>query len=322
MPKDAPANRLGLAMWLTDPAHPLTARVAVNRYWQQFFGLGIVKTAEDFGSQGQWPSHPELLDWLATEFIASGWDVKALQRLIVTSATYRQASRVTPAMLERDPNNELLARGPRFRVDAEVVRDSALFVSGLLAEGFSGRSVKPFQPEGLWEAVGFLGSNTSIFKADAGSAQYRRSIYTFWKRTSPPPALVTFDAPSRETCSVRRPRTNTPLQALVLMNDRQFVEAARKLAERMMAGGATPEERASLAFRLATSRQPAADELAVLVEFYTESLARFQADRDAAAKLLAYGDAPRKTDLDAAEHAAWTMVANLILNLDETITKR
>ncbi|HXT61312.1 MAG TPA: DUF1553 domain-containing protein, partial [Pirellulales bacterium] len=322
LPNDAPPSRLGLARWLVDPAHPLTARVTVNRFWQQYFGAGIVKTAGDFGAQGEWPTHPELLDWLATEFVGSGWNVKHIQKLIVMSSSYRQSSRTTPQLRERDPENTLLARGPRFRMDAEMVRDAALAASGLLVERLGGHSVKPYQPEGIWEAVGFLGSNTSIYKQDLGDALYRRSLYTFWKRTSPPASLTTFDAPSRETCTVRRARTNTPLQALVLMNDKQYVEAARRLAERMMTeGGATAEEQIAYAFRLATARRPAADELAVLAGIYGACLADYQAKPDAAAKLLAVGDSKRNESLDAGQLAARTMVANLILNLDETITK-
>jgi hypothetical protein len=233
LPADAPANRLGLARWLVDPAHPLTARVAVNRTWQQYFGVGIVATTEDFGSQGEWPSHPELLDWLAVEFVESGWNVKALHRLIVTSATYRQSSSATPEQYRRDPQNRLLARGPRFRLDAEMIRDNALAVSGLLVEHVGGKSVRPYQPEGLWEAVGYTTSNTARFTQDHGDALYRRSMYTFWKRTAPPPTMQIFDAPSREVCTVRRPRTNTPGAALALMNDVQFVEAARHLAARL-----------------------------------------------------------------------------------------
>jgi hypothetical protein len=322
LPQDAPATRLGLARWLVAPEHPLTSRVTVNRFWQQFFGTGIVKTAEDFGAQGQWPTHPELLDWLATEFRESGWNVKHILRLMVTSGTYRQSSRVTPELLHRDPTNELLARGPRFRLDAEVIRDSALAMSGLLVERIGGRSVKPYQPEGLWEAVAFVGSNTSKFQPDEGEALYRRSLYTFWKRTSPPPSLAAFDAPSREACTVRRSRTNTPLQALVLLNDKQYVEAARRLAERMMTeAGPTAAERAEFAFRIATSRKPTPGELAVLLKVYESELAEFQSDSEAAAKLLAYGAAKRNESLDANELAAWTLVANLVLNLDETVTK-
>src|SRR5262245_30328808 len=322
MPKDAPPTRLGFAQWLVAPEHPLTARVTVNRFWQQLFGTGIVKTAEDFGAQGQWPSHPELLDWLAVEFRESGWDVRHILKLMVMSATYRQSSRVTPEMAQRDPANELLSRGPRFRLDAEVIRDSALAVGGLLVEKIGGKSVKPYQPEGLWEAISFLGSTTGVFKQDEGDALYRRSLYTFWKRTSPPPSLLTFDAPSREACTVRRSRTNTPLQALVLLNDKQYVEAARKLAERMMTeGGTSPGERAAFAFRMATARNPTTEEATVLLKVYESELVEFQADGDAAAKLLAYGDAQRNESLNISELAAWTMVANLVLNLDETVTK-
>lgn len=322
LPAGAPENRLSLARWLVDPQHPLTARVAVNRYWQKYFGVGLVKTAEDFGSQGEWPSHPELLDWLAVEFINSGWDVKHMQKLIVTSNTYRQSSRVSPELVERDPENRLLARGPRYRVDAETVRDCALATSGLLIEQIGGPSVKPYQPAGLWEAIGFVGSNTSKFTQDHGDALYRRSMYTFWKRTCPPPSLLTFDAPSRETCTVRRSRTNTPLQALVLMNDEQYVEASRRLAERMMTeGGSSPPDRASYAFRLATARPPRTDELEVLLKTYEAQLADYRADAEAAGKLLAIGESKRNEALDQAELAAWTMVANLILNLDETVTK-
>ncbi|HEV3025649.1 MAG TPA: DUF1553 domain-containing protein, partial [Pirellulales bacterium] len=247
---------------------------------------------------------------------------KHLQKLIVMSYAYQQSSRTTPQLVERDPENLLLARGPRVRLDAEVVRDAALAASGLLVEQLGGHSVKPYQPEGVWEAVAFVGSNTSIFQQDQGDALYRRSLYTFWKRTAPPPSLTTFDAPSRETCTVRRARTNTPLQALVLMNDKQYVEAARKLAERALGeGGASAESRIAHAFRLATARQPAADELAVLAHIHRGQLAEYQADKEAAAKLLAVGDSKRDEKFDASELAAYTMVANLILNLDETITK-
>ncbi|MFO0904384.1 MAG: PSD1 and planctomycete cytochrome C domain-containing protein [Pirellulales bacterium] len=319
---DAPKTRLGLAQWLVSPEHPLTARVTVNRFWQQLFGAGIVKTSEDFGSQGQQPTHPELLDWLATDFQAQGWNVKGLLKQMMMSHTYQQSSHVSPELAQRDPANELLARGPRFRMDAEVLRDGALAVSGLLVERQGGKSVKPYQPDGLWEAVGFVGSNTSVFKQDSGDSLYRRSLYTFWKRTSPPPSLATFDAPSRETCTVRRARTNTPLQALVLMNDKQFVEAARKLAERMMTdGGASFGERAAFGFRLATSRTPTAGEAAVLQRIFDSQLKLFQSQPDAAEKLLSYGDSPRNKQLDANELAAYTMVANVLMNLDETVTK-
>ncbi len=319
---EAPRNRLGLARWLVDPAHPLTARVTVNRIWQQFFGTGIVKTAEDFGSQGEWPTHPELLDWLAVDFVESGWDVKRLVKLIVMSGTYRQSSHVTPELLQQDPDNVLLARGPRFRLDAEAVRDSALSVSGLLVEHVGGKSVKPYQPPGIWEAVAFVGSTTQNYKRDDGEALYRRSLYTFWKRTAPPPSLMAFDAPSRETCVARRARTNTPLQALVLMNDVQYVEASRKLAARMITeGGAAALDQLAYGFRLCTARQPNEKELKVLERIHAAQLAHYQAHPDAAGKLLAIGESQLADSLDPPKHAAMTMMANLILNLDETITK-
>lgn len=322
IPAGAPLNRLGLARWLVDPSHPMTSRVTINRFWQQIFGQGIVKTSEDFGAQGQWPTHPELLDWLSTEFIRSGWDVKAMLKLMVMSSTYQQSSQVTSDLLQRDPTNELLARGPRFRFDAEVIRDTALATSGLLIEKVGGKSVKIYQPDGVWEAVAFQGSNTSIYKQDQGENLYRRSMYTFWKRTSPPPSMTTFDAPSRENCTVRRPRTNTPLQALALMNDKQYVEASRALAQRLMLeGGATPEERLTYAYRITTSRRPTADELAVLVPLYQAQLATYQADKDGATKLVSYGDSKRNETLDVSELAAWTMMANLVMNLDEAVTK-
>ena len=322
LPADAPRNRLGLAKWLTDPSHPLTARVTVNRYWQQYFGVGLVKTAEDFGLQGQWPTNPELLDWLSVEFVESGWNIKALQKLIVMSATYRQSSRVSPELLQLDPNNDLLARGPRFRLDAEVVRDSALSMSGLLSEQFGGKSVKPYQPDGIWEAVAFVGSTTQYYKRDAGEALYRRSLYTFWKRTAPPPSLMAFDAPSRETCVARRARTNTPLQALVLMNDEQYVEASRQLAARMLKeGGDSVASQLALGFRVCTARGPTDHELSVLGKVHADQLAHYQANPAEAEKLLVIGASSRPEGLDPASHAAMTMMANLLLNLDEVITK-
>ena len=315
-------DRLDLAKWLVSPDNPLTARVTVNRFWQQHFGNGIVETSEDFGSQGQFPTHPQLLDWLASEFIRTRWNVKELQKLIVTSDTYRQSSRITPEGLQRDPTNKYLARGPRFRLDAEAIRDTALFASGLLVEGRVEKSVKPYQPEGLWEAIAYTDSNTAKFKQDHGDALWRRSLYTFWKRTSPPPTLTTFDAPSREACVVRRARTNTPLQALALMNDVQFVEASRKFAERIMKeGGQTPAERAAYAFRWVTSREPKPRELEVLLAQYTQHLANFQQDPKAARKLLSAGEAPQDKSLPPVEQAAWTMLANLLLNLNETLTQ-
>ncbi len=324
LPDGAPTNRLGLAQWLVSPQQPLTARVIVNRYWQMYFGTGLVKTAEDFGSQGEWPSHPELLDWLAAEFMAH-WDVKAMQRLIVTSATYRQASRVTPELYGRDPENRLFARGPRLRLQAEFIRDQALAVSGLLSGEIGGKSVSPYQPPGLWEELASRedGKNwtAQTYTQSHGPDLYRRTMYTFWKRTSPPAQLSTFDAPDRETCTVRRPRTNTPLQALILMNDPTYVEASRKLAERMMTEAADDRQRILLAFRLATARPPTDAEMKVLLKLYLDQLAIYRANGAAALKLLGNGEAPRNEKLDPAVLAAWTMVASTILNLDETLTK-
>ena len=318
---DLPRNRLGLAEWLVEPGNPLTARVTVNRLWQQLFGTGIVKTAEDFGSQGEWPSHPELLDWLAVEFVESGWDVKHMLRLMVTSAAYQQSSAVSPELLARDPGNRLLARGPRFRLEAEEIRDQALFAGGLLVERLGGPGVKPYEPPGLWKAVAYPDSDTTTYMTDAGEAQYRRSMYTYWKRTSHPANLATFDAPSREGCTVRRSRTNTPMQALVLLNDPQFVEAARALARRVLTAEGETDARLALAFRLLTSRAPEHDELAVLRELFDAERARFAASPDDAAALLGVGESPRDETLDPADHAAMTNVAATIMTLDEVITK-
>lgn len=322
LPTDAPANRLGLARWLVAPEHPLTARVIVNRDWQRYFGTGIVKTAEDFGSQGEWPSHPALLDWLAAEFMESGWNVKHMQKLIVMSATYRQSARVLPSHLEKDPDNRLLARGPRFRLDAEAIRDTALAVSGLLVDRLGGKSVRPYQPAGLWEAVGYTSSNTARFTQDHGEALYRRSMYIFWKRTAPPPTMAIFDAPSREACTVRRSRTNTPMQALALMNDVQFIEAARHLAARVMGeGGTSFDDRLNYAYRLVTGRPVKPHERDICRKLYDQSLARYRDDQEAAQKLTTAGESPPATGLDTAEHAAWTVLSNLLLNLNETITR-
>jgi hypothetical protein len=328
-----PKDRLELARWMVSPANPLTARVTVNRFWQQLFGTGLVKTAEDFGFQGESPTHPELLDWLATEFVRTGWDVKAFQRLLVTSATYRQQSAVTPALLERDPDNRLFARAPRFRLDALAVRDNALAISGLLVgDKLGGPPVKPYQPPGLWEELAFTDKTTlDRYVQDKGDALYRRTMYTFWKRTVPPPALAIFDAAGRETCAVRTGRTNTPLQALNLLNDVTYVEAARAMAARAMreAGGgggerstdARRDERLTHAFRLATARPPTERELAVLAGSFERYLATYRADPGAAVKLTSVGESPRATGLDPAEHAAYTAACNVILNLDETVTK-
>jgi hypothetical protein len=323
LPKDAPLNRLGLAEWLVSPSHPLTARVAVNNFWQMYFGTGLVKTAENFGSQGEPPSHPELLDWLATEFIRTGWDVKAMQRLIVTSATYRQSSRARPELLEKDPENRLLARGPRFRLPAEVVRDNALFASGLLNDEIGGPSVFPYQPPGLWEEMAFgEGFSAQIYAPSHGKDLYRRSMYTFWKRTVPPPSLGTFDAPDREKCTARRLLTNTPLQALVLMNDPTYVEAARALAQRTVTeAGRNPAHRIRYAFRLATAREPDQREMQLLQNLARQELSHYRRDKDAALKLLGVGESSVDPKLNPSELAAWTTVASAILNLDETITK-
>jgi hypothetical protein len=321
LPPDAPRNRLGLARWLVDPANPLTARVAVNRFWQRHFGTGLVKTAENFGLQSEPPSHPDLLDWLAVEFVHTGWDVKALQRLVVTSATYRQSSRATPALLQRDPENRLLARGPRFRLPAETVRDNALAICGLLFEKLGGPSIKPYQPAGLWEELAG-GAGEGAYVQDHDANLYRRGLYVYRKRTVPHPTMTTFDAPSREVCQVRRPRTNTPLQALELLNDVTYVEAARHLAQLMLAaGGQTPAERIAFAFRRATSRTPSAEELKVLVHGFERYRQLFNTDPDSARRFVRHGESPIDARLDTMELAAYTATAGVILNLDETITR-
>ena len=325
LPEGTPTNRLALARWLVAPTNPLTARVMVNRFWQMYFGTGIVKTSEDFGTQGEWPSHPELLDWLAIQFVRSGWDVKAMQKLIVTSATYRQSSATTSEGSAKDPENRLLAHGPRQRLQAEFIRDQALAISGLLNDSIGGASVSPYQPAGLWEELASRedGKNwtAQTYTQSHGPDLYRRTMYTFWKRTSPPPTLSTFDAPDRETCTVRRLRTNTPLQALILMNDPTYVEASRKLAERLLTEARSDEKRVELAFQLALSRAPAKKEAAILLRIVQAQLAVYRKDQHAAIELLDVGEAARNQNLDAAQLAAWTVVANVILNLDETISK-
>ena len=311
-------NRLGLARWLVDRSNPLTARVTVNRFWQMLFGTGLVKTGEDFGTQGERPVHPELLDWLAVEFVESGWNVKGILKTMVMSAAYRQASRADPKMLERDPENRLLTRGPRYRLAAGTIRDQALAVSGLLTDTIGGPSVKPYQPPGLWQEL----AGSKGYQPDKGDKLYRRSLYTYWKRTIAPPAMVTFDASDRETCAIRETRTNTPLQALNLMNDVTYVEASRKLAERMMAqGGDTVDERIRYGFQLALARTPRDREYQILGDVYGKFLSKYSTDTDAAEELLAQGGSPFDKSLDSAELASYTGVASLILNLDETITK-
>ena len=318
MTENASANRLGFAQWLCSPQHPLTARVAVNRYWQRIMGIGLVKTSEDFGLQGELPSHPALLDWLATEFIRSGWDVKQMQRLILNSATYRQSSHVGEDAYQRDPENRLLARGPRMRLDGEEIRDAALSVSGQLVTKVGGKSVYPYQPEGLWLELNNRPGYSKAYPQGQGDDLHRRSMYTFWKRTVPSPMLKTFDAPEREFCTIRRSRTNTPLQALLLLNGPQFIEASRNLGARMLdKGGDSLDEQLAYGFRLVTARQPTPAELAVLRETYKAEHARFSHDKAAAKTLLAVED----TDRDLAQWAAATSVARLLLNLNEAITK-
>ncbi|MBL9173182.1 MAG: PSD1 domain-containing protein [Verrucomicrobiales bacterium] len=315
-------NRLDLARWLVSSDQPLTARVTVNRFWSQFFGTGIVRTTSDFGSQGEPPVHPELLDWLANTFRESGWDVKWLVREMVTSATYRQSSRVTRELVQRDPENRLLARGPRFRLGAEQIRDNALFAGGLMDSRLGGKGVKPYQPPNIWEPVGFVGSNTREYKQDTGSALYRRSLYTFFKRTAPAPFMTTFDAPNREQGCTRRERSNTPLQALQLLNDIQHFEAARGLATRMLTeGGRTPAERITFAYRTLLSRPPTPDELAVVTAALERHRARYAADPASARKAVTFGESRAPQDLPEAELAAYTLAANLLLNLDETVTR-
>ena len=319
MSPELPRNRLGLARWLIDTRNPLTSRVIVNRAWQQFFGRGLVVTAEDFGGQGALPSHPELLDWLAKHFIDSGWDMKALCKLIVTSSTYRQSAHATPEHLARDADNTLLARGPKTRLSAEMLRDQALAASGLLVNKLGGPSVKPYQPDGLWEEK----SSGWKYDTDKGASLYRRGMYTYWKRASQHPMMMTFDAAERNTCAVRRQNTSTPLQALVLLNDTQFVEAARQLAGRMLKeGGATTDARITFAFRLLTGRHPKKAELSVLKKLHDEQLALFRADAGDATALAKVGESSSDASLDRAELAACTALANTLLNFDEAVFKR
>ena len=283
-----------------------------------FFGVGLVRTVEDFGSQGEWPVNPALLDWLAVEFMESGWNVKGILKTMVMSATYRQSSKVTPELLQKDPENRLLARGARMRLPAEAIRDQALAISGLLTEKIGGPSVKPYQPPGLWQEL----AGGQGYEPDKGAELYRRSLYTYWRRTIAPPAMVTFDSSNREQCIVRETRTNTPLQALNLMNDVAYVEAARKFAERILAeGGSIPAERIAYGFRVALARSPKPAESTVLLTALSQFQARFRPDAKAAAALLSEGDSPHAANVDPAELAAYTGVASLILNLDETVTK-
>lgn len=315
-------TRLDLANWLLTADHPLTTRVTVNRLWQQFFGTGLVKTTNDFGSQGEPPSHPELLDWLAVHFRENRWDMKAFVKFLVTSHTYRQNAAFTAESLQRDPENRLLSRGPRYRADAEVIRDSALFVSGLLSAEIGGKGVRPYQPENIWEPVGFGGSNTRNYIQDTGSSLYRRSLYTFWKRTAPPPAMINFDAPNRESYCLRRERSNTPLQALNLMNDVQYFEAARNFAQQiLLQKEKSTDARITTAFRSALGRYPSAQEAEIICKTLDQHLADYQNRPEEAKQAITFGATPPDPSLNPQELAAWTLTTNLILNLDETVTK-
>jgi cytochrome c553 len=321
LPAGAPRNRLGLAQWLVAPENPLTARVTMNRLWQQFFGTGLVESTGDFGVMGSRPSHPHLLDWLAVEFRDGGWDFRRMARVMVTSATYRQAAAVTPALLEKDPHNRWLARGPRHRLDAEQLRDQVLAASGLLVAKLGGRPVRPYQPEGIWEAVAMKESTTRYYRADAGENLYRRSMYALWKRTAAPPAMEILNAPNREVSCVRRDRTNTPLQALVTMNEPVFVESSRHLAAGALRAGATFDVRLDhIALRL-LGRTFARDERAILRRTLDDALAVYRRDGGLAQKLLAVGASPADSALPAPELAAWTLVASQVMNLDESLTK-
>ncbi|MBQ98645.1 MAG: hypothetical protein CMP30_11715 [Roseibacillus sp.] len=324
LPRGVEINRLALAEWLVDPEHPLTARVTVNRLWQHHFGVGLVKSSEDFGVQGDFPSHPNLLDWLATELIRLNWDIKALQKLIVTSSTYRQASQPSPAARQIDPENRLISHAPRLRLSGEVIRDQALFVSGLLVERIGGPSVKPYQPANLWNEI--AGPTTSAYakgyQQDTGDALYRRSLYTFWRRAIPPPGLQIFDGPSREVCISRREQTNTPLQALALLNDTIFVEAARGLGTRMIrAGGENQKTRISHGFQIVTGRLPRSEELSVLLNSLKTHQRTYLDDTSLALELVNVGESEPDPALSAPELAAYTAIANTLLNLDEAITR-
>ncbi|MBA4066113.1 MAG: hypothetical protein C0501_20825 [Isosphaera sp.] len=326
-----PRNRLGLAQWLLAKDHPLTARVTVNRFWQELYGTGLVRTSGDFGIAGELPSHPELLDWLAVEFrepswggcceAPPGWDVKAFFRLLVTSATYRQAAVATGEKLAKDRDNRLMSRGPRFRMDAEMIRDNALAASGLLVRKLGGPSVKPYQPDGVWEAVAMIGSNTRNYKADAGENLYRRSMYTFWKRSAPPAAMEVLNAPNRETCTVRRDRTNTPIAALLTLNDVQFVEAARVLAEKAMKAEKDDDARIGFVSARLLARPFKPAELAIVKDSLGALRKNYRAKPEDARKLIAFGESKADATLDAAELAAWTMLVNQVLNLDEVLNK-
>ena len=322
MAESLPRNRLGLAKWLVDDANPLTSRVTVNRFWQQVFGMGLVPSTEDFGAQGNLPSHPELLDWLAVEFRESDWDVKQFFRAVVTSSTYRQAVLTTPEKREKDPHNRLLSRGPRFRMDAEMIRDHALAASGLLVRSIGGPSVKPYQPEGVWERVAMPGGNTSVYEQDTGDDLYRRSLYTFLKRAAPPPSMDIFNAPTREHFTVRRERTNTPLQALATMNDTRYVETSRYLAQRAMReAGDDFDRRLDYVTTRLIARSFDDRERAVAKATYSGLEALYGTDTDEARRLLDVGESGYDEALPHAESAAWTMLTSQLMNLDEVLNK-
>ncbi len=321
---DQPTNRLALAKWLVDPANPLTARVTVNRFWERCFGTGLVKTSEDFGRQGEAPSHPELLDWLATEFMRTGWDTKAMMRLIVMSAAYRQDAATDAVRLEKDFYNRLLSRGPRFRMDAEMIRDHALAVSGLLNPKLGGPSVYPVQVPNLWKEIGFLRPEIGMdeWPLSEGPDLYRRALYTFWRRVCTYPTFATFDAPSRDVCVSRRPRTNTPLQALAGLNEPTLLEAARVFAQRILTeGGEGAEAQLNFAFRICLGREPTKIESTRLLAFLEQQMKSYRRDSLAAEMLTNVGSAELPSTLDARKLAAWMMVANVLFNLDETLTK-
>ena len=327
MPASLPRNRLGLAKWLLMPEHPLTARVTVNRFWQELFGQGIVQSAGDFGIMGELPSHPELLDWLAVEFregkgIGGAWNIKGFFKMLVMSSTYRQSAVITPEKKARDPKNILLARGPRFRMDAEMLRDYALATSGLLVKKIGGPSVKPYQPDGVWEAVAMIGSNTRDYRRDTGENLYRRSMYTFWKRAAPPASMEIFNAPNRETCVVRRERTNTPLQALVTLNDVQFVEAARNLAQKvLLEGGTTDYSRMNYLTERLLSRRLTLKERLVAEMALDDLKVHYEANTSDARALITTGESVPSPTLHPSRLAAWTMLVNQMLNLDEVLNK-
>jgi hypothetical protein len=321
MAADLPKNRLGLAKWLLAKDHPLTTRVTVNRFWQEMFGTGLVRTSGDFGIAGELPSHPELLDWMAIEFREQGWDVKKFFKLIVTSATYRQAAITTKEKIEKDRDNRLMSRGPRFRMDGEMVRDYALASSGLLVPKIGGPSVRPYQPTGVWEAVAMIGSDTRDYRMDKGENLYRRSMYTFWKRSAPPASMEIFNAPSRENCTVRRDRTNTPIQALVTLNDIQFVEAARELAQLSIVSKKTEDERIDFIARRLLCRPFRPEELTIVKASLADLRKHYKANPADAKSLIAFGESKADPSLDAVELAAWTMLVNELLNLDEVLNK-